>query len=559
MLFALALPLGAKWIRLASGPFDLYTDGGEQAARETLERLDLARRVFSGLAPSLRATPLPVRVFLLSEGRFRGMRPGETIRGFYQGAAERDSIVLPASGSTRVVFHEYVHLVLHHTSGPLPKWMEEGLAEFHSTLEVRNGKVRLGGVVAGHLRLLATSSLLSAAELTAPAPQSSHAGLFYAQSWAMVHMLRLHERYRQAFPSFLAAIEQGEPQPAAFQRLYGKTASEAVSDLKSYIERTMLPVVEIPVALDTASAVPRRIELEELDGDTAYAELARECGRPKEAEKIYARLARNRPSTALGESALGYIALGRDHRDQARRHFEKALELGSRDAAVAFEYAMLTRDSGAPRAEVRRLIERVVDWNADFAEAQFLLGVEDAHEGRHAAACARFRQALSVLPRQSYFWHALSLSEAALGNRPQAELAANRALDSAADANQAQMARAALDRAAGPRNAPPPAAAPAVIVPESWRPRQGEERLEGVLERIDCQGRSARFHVRAAGGVPKALWVENPGEVLMKNLSSVTFEFRCGTQKPVPVMVEYLRKADAATGTVGVITAIEFR
>lgn len=561
-MLALSVAADARWMRFDSGPFSLYTDTGERGAKETLERLQLARRVFGGLVPGTRATPLPVRVFVLSESKFRAVRSGEATRGFYQSAAQRDSIVLLAGGSPRVAFHEYVHLVLNHTSGPLPVWMEEGLAEFYSTLQVREGKVRLGVTVPEHLRLLAATPLLSAPELlgvTRSSPQlnaESHAGQFYAQSWAMVHLLRLHERYRAGFSTFVAAVERGEALGAAFQTAFGKTASEAVSELRAYLDRTMLPVVDMTVDLGGGAEESAPLELAEFDGELAYAELARECGRQQEAARIFARLMRNQPPTATGETALAWVALAADRRDEARTRFEKSFELGSRDSAAAFEHAMLMRDSGAPRADVRKLLERVVDWNPQHAEAQFLLGVEDAHENRHAEAVRRMELALNVLPRQSYFWHALALSLHALGKTEQARAAAQRALDSATAPEQAEMARAAMARVDG-------AAAPAkkdaaVIVPDSWKQKEGNERMEGLLERIDCLGRSARFHVRA-GGALRPLWVENPGEVLLKNASSITFEFRCGVQKPVPVVVEYEKKADAEKATFGVVTSIEFR
>jgi hypothetical protein len=56
-----------------------------------------------------------------------------------------------------------------------------------------------------------------------------------------------------------------------------------------------------------------------------------------------------------------------------------------------------------------------------------------------------------------------------------------------------------------------------------------------------------------------ALYVANPGEVLLRNVSSVTFEFRCGPQKPTPVSVEYSARPDATLGTDGDVVAIEFR
>lgn len=560
--------LQARWIRLDSGPFQLFSEGSEKPARDTLARLDLARRVFAGLVPNARATPLPIRVFVLPENRFRAVRPGEITRAFYQGAAERDSIILPSDANPRALFHEYVHLVLHHTSGPLPKWLEEGLAEFHSTLTVREDaarqdKVRLGTPIADHLRLLAASRLMTGTELLAvnrDSPQfnqAAHAGLFYAQSWAFVHMLRLGESYRGRFGSFVDALESGQAQGAAFQRAFGKSASEAMADLASYLDRSTLPVLDLSVELGGARDDARRVEISELDGDVAFAQLARDCGRPTEAEKAFLKLARTQPGTPQGEAALAFVALSQNRRDEARARLDAALAAGSRDPQVAFELATLLRETGVPSPRSRELLERTVEWNPMFAEAQFLLGVDDAHQGRHQQAIARIEQAIAVFPRQSYFWHALSLSLRALGKPREAKDAARRALDCAETSSQVEMARAALD-AADPPAAALPRTAPAVETPASWQRRQGGETVDGVLEQIDCLGRSARFHIKAATR-RLALWVDNPGEVLLKNLSSVTFEFRCGPQKPVPVAVEFERRPDTARGTIGVVTAIEFR
>lgn len=557
------LPVEARWVRLDSGPFILQTDAGEKAGREILARLDLARRVFGGISPRAHALPLPVRIFALgAEGRFRALRPGETTRGFYQSAAERDSIVLLAGATelSRIIFHEYVHLVLNHTSGPLPKWLEEGLAEFHSTAEVTGSGVRLGRPVDSHLRLLRVLGWMSADELAGVRKNAPHelsgatAGVFYAQSWALVHMLRLGERYRQNFPKFVALVERGEQTAAAFQLAFGLSMSEAVADLKPYLDRGSMPVVDLKIELADGAGEIRRLEQTELDGDLAYAELARECGQPKEAAKIYQKVARSAAAnTPAGAAALGYLALAEDRRDEAATRFRQALELGSKEAGVTFELAMLEREAGADKARVRSLLEQAVERNPHYAEAHFLLGVADAAANRHDLAVRRIELAIEVFPRQSYFWHALALSQHALGRKDAAQAAARRAMDCATTSEQAEMAQAALRMTGQPAEAPAAKKA-AVTTPESWKMKEGDGRAEGILERIDCEGQSARFHVRTAGKLV-AFVVADPGAVLMKNLSSVTFQFRCGPQKPTPVVVEYQSRA----GTLGLVTAIEFR
>lgn len=553
----LALPLCGKWWKLESGPVTLVTDGGERTGRAMLEKLDLARRVFSGLDPT-RTAPLPVVAFALSsEARFRALRPAENVQGFYQSAAERDYIVLNvgAPDPARVAFHEYVHLVLNHTSGPLPQWLEEGLAEFHSTLEAGGGKVRLGKTIPAHLRLLAVQPWLSGDEISRVTKQSQHideasrTGIFYAQSWAMVHMLRLHERYREGYSAFLRAVSAGDSQVAALQKAYGKSFPEVVVDLKGYLDRTMLPVVDYTLELEDRGEVEAR-ELPELDGDMAYAELANQCGRRDEAEKVYRKYRRGKPDSARLATALGMMELAGKQWEAARRYFELAMQFPDAGAETYFEYAMLVRDTGGSREVTRSNLLQAVQRNPRHAEAQFLLGAEFAAENRHAEAVRHIEQAIAVFPRQSYFWHALAISYHALGKKEDALRAARRALDAASTVEQAQMAQAALRLTETPREAAAEKR-PAVNTPESWKNKEGDARLEGVLERIECLGTNAKFHVRAQG-TPHALLVENPGEVLLKNFSSMTFEFRCGPQKPVPIVLEYF----SATGKV---TGIEFR
>ncbi|MFN7936074.1 MAG: DUF1570 domain-containing protein [Bryobacteraceae bacterium] len=555
LTFVLALPLCGKWWKLESGPITVITDGAERSGRDALAKLDLARRVFSGLGST--SAPLPVEAFALtSEARFRALRPSEAVQGFYQSSAERDYIVLNMASSdpSRVAFHEYVHLVLNHTTGPLPPWLEEGLAEFHSTLESAAGKVRLGNPIGNHLRILSIRPWLSGDEIAGVTKQSPHfdeasrAGIFYAQSWALVHMLRLHEQYRDAFPAFLSAVAAGVPQVAALQRAFGKSFPELIVDLKHYLDRSALPVVDYAVELGNQAGIVST-ELSDLDADLAYAGLANQCGRPEEAGKVYRKYRGAKPDSARMATALGMMELAARRGDSARNYFEQAIQFPDAGAETYFEYAMLLRDTGGSPSDTLRFLEKAVERNPRHAEAQFLLGVAYASQSKHAEAVLHIEQAAAVLPRQSYFWHALATCYQALGRKQEAVRAARRALDAAATVEQAEMARAAIQSlevqpaAALPKR-------PAVTTPESWKNKQGDARLQGILERIECLGQSARFHVRAQNKT-HALLVENPGDVLLKNFSSATFEFRCGPQKPLPIVLDYFSNT-------GIVSGIEF-
>lgn len=564
-ILVLCWPAFGKWWCVKSGSSTVFSDVGERQAAFVAGRLDLARVAIAGMSPGNAATPLPLTAFVLSGRRFDALRPTPSTKGFYQSAPERDFIALRwgSPDLPRAVIHEYVHMLLNHGSGPLPQWLEEGLAEFHSTIETAGGRIRLGLPVREHVRLLAASPWLEAAELSRVDKNSrefhegARAGIFYAESWAMVHMLRMSEEYGKGFRPFLQAIQKGDRQAAAFSKAFGKSFFEAVTDLKQYMDRQSFAVMEYDANGQPGKQLPAAAQLADARGEMSYAELALATGHAEEARKVYERISSRKPEDAETAFALGRLALAQKRNDAAARFFEMAAGYPNAPAAVFFEYAMLLRETGGSPALVRKNLLETVKRNPAFAEAQFLLGVSAANENRHGEAIPYLERAAAIFPRQSFFWHALAISYFAAGRKQDARQAARKAFESAATPSQAEMARQAVRMTETP-DLPARARRPEVNVPDSWRNKEGDSRFEGLLERIDCMGKSARFHVRG-GGRSAAFLVENPGEVLLKRLSSVTFEFHCGVQKPVPVVVEYNALADPVHGTAGVVTALEFR
>ncbi|MBL8234974.1 MAG: DUF1570 domain-containing protein, partial [Bryobacterales bacterium] len=509
-ILALVLIFGncapAKWLKLESGPFTVLTDAGEKTGRETMERIERARQAFAFLAPRSAGLPLPVTVYaLVSEAKFAAVQPGPGTRGFYQSAPLRDFIVVRAGPEyTRILLHEYVHMVLHHTTGPLPKWLEEGLAEFYSTLDISDRKLRLGRPVESHVALLARLPWLPASELAAVNRDSrvydeaSRASVFYAQSWALVHLLRLGENYRANFHAFLTAMASGESLPAAFQQVFGQSFSDVFPELKRYLDRGAFPVVEYSAAIDPVQTPAAVTPLSDVEADLAFAELAHAGGHSEEAARIYQRLGRrakeNSPEIAR---ALGLLALAGKRTAEAKQHFESAMQAQTQQADVYFEYAMLLRDQGAPREVFLSHLRKALAVNPNYAEAQFLTGSTLQTSDQHAAALPHLERAASIFPRQSYFWHALAVSYLAVGRTADSRNAASRALDSATTPEQAEMARAALNLETSPRASAPKKQD--VVVPDSWRKSEGDTKVSGVLERIDCLGEPARFVVRAGG------------------------------------------------------------
>ncbi len=560
LMLAAVVEAAPEWRRIASPRFELLTDASERAGRDAIERFEQVRHVFATLS-GVGSPPLPIRVYLFtSEAEFRRYRPSANVRGFYQSGPDRDYIAMAAGPEIyRVAFHEYVHLVLNHSTGPLAGWIEEGTAEFFSTMETGR-RLRIGGVIPEHIVTLNRHKWLDAATLLDVTKNSSYynerekAGIFYAQSWALVHMLYTSPAYRDNVVILARLLDEGLPQEAALERAFGKPAAALLAELQGYVGARRFPTLEIPWDPPPAVQVSAAVISDE-EADLVRAELLSRTGRPQFAEEqLRRRLAEGRATPEV-HAALGELELSRKRFAQARRHFESAIAAGAGRASTYFEYAMLLRDTGGDRAVVESNLWKVVELNPAHAEAHFLLALAASGRGRHAEAIPLLRRAVEILPRQSYFWHALALACHQTGDRDQARRAARRARDAAGNAHEREMAEAAVRLVETAVTANQPGGSgPGVHTPSQWFDRKGDSRVEGTLERVDCLGASARLQVRS-GGRLYSLRVADPRKVVMRGAGAVEFQFACGPQKPRPVVVEYMKKGDAD----GEATAIELR
>jgi tetratricopeptide (TPR) repeat protein len=564
---ALSAPAGradTRWVSIQSPHFELHTDAGAGAGRRLLERLEQVHRVFRGLAPGSTGSPLPVRVFLFrSKADFRPFAAGKTTAGYFQNGSERNYIVLRDSGDDtgRIVCHEYVHLVLYHTGARLPSWLEEGTAEFYSTIEAAPTRLIVGRAIPGHMQALGRGAWLPVdvlASIDKNSPYYSSPGkssVFYAQSWALVHMLNLSPAYREGTPKFAGLLEDGMPVVEAFRQAYGKSLAAALDDLARYVASGSLPVVELdpPPTEDLRISPPT--PLADVEARLAKSELLLETGAGDAAEAEYRRIAREHAGKAEVETSLGTLALSRREHAEARRHLERAIGLGSRDSRTYLEYAMLLRDTGGDSEAVLRNLREAVSLNPRHADAQFLLGTLLATAGRYEEAIQHLELAASVLPRRPHYWHALALSCHRAGRAEQALRAARRALQAAVTPQETEMAIAAIRLAETPP-AVSPGKRPDVLVPESWLPKRGDSRLEGMIERVDCLGNAARFHIREGDRITR-LYLADPRR--LQSTGMQTFEFRCGPMKPAPVVAEFNARPDPKLGTAGDLVTLDFK
>jgi hypothetical protein len=65
--------------------------------------------------------------------------------------------------------------------------------------------------------------------------------------------------------------------------------------------------------------------------------------------------------------------------------------------------------------------------------------------------------------------------------------------------------------------------------------------VEGVAQRLDCNGSAARFHI-LVGKTAMVFEIPDPDSVLIKHSGEMQHDFACGPQKAYHVAVDYAVK-----------------
>jgi hypothetical protein len=227
MLGTLVVSFLLSWVQVSSDTFIVKSSAGEERAKRVLKELEGFHQLV-GTTLVFRNTELPelpIEVLLIGDqetmNEFEPEYDGRKVHvaGFYQAGQDRDFIVLSGrvfpDTLTSVVYHELTHYFLGRSLASRPTWLNEGLAEYFSTAEIREDEISLGGVSLDRLQLLKTSSMLPlrnflAVDSSSPYyNESAKASVFYAQAWAFMHYL-MHGEHASGFKQYLAALQKGD-------------------------------------------------------------------------------------------------------------------------------------------------------------------------------------------------------------------------------------------------------------------------------------------------------------------------------------------------------------
>ena len=295
----------------------------------------------------------------------------------------------------------------------MPAWLDEGTAEFYSTLTVNTNRTTIGATVPAHRVTLANQRWLTAGQLSTA---QTFDAVFYAESWALVHMLNLAPEYRQHVPDFFSRLLADQPDP--FQQAFGRSLDQALADLRLYLPRMNPVIVSGSIEHGDNFAVA---PLSKADSAAARAELALHVGHFELARSFIADIEKS-PAT---EAVLAGLE---SNPAAAIEHLERSIALGSHDASVWVELALRQRQAGASPAVIDQLLRDAIKTDPRSADAPYLLGVRMTDAGDAAHAIPLLTEAARLRPRESSYWYALAFALEKAGFHQQALEVAQKAV-----------------------------------------------------------------------------------------------------------------------------------
>lgn len=608
-----------EWTAASTGNFELLTTGGARKARAGIQHFEEIRDFFVSklkIDPKLRQK---VRLVAFdSPEEWKRYRPNEVAAAFYLSGADRDTIAMESLRGEvyPVAVHEFVHLLLRHSGGNFPLWLNEGFAELYSSMNVQGGKMRVGDLHVGRYQLLRQSKWLSMEQLVGVDHGSpiyntkGHAGIFYSQSWALVHMIMLGDAYRANAGALVQKIAfEDVPAAKAFFDVYGKTLFKVQKDLEDYMAASSIRIFLIDYKPEKPLA-PEIRPATLFEADLAAARLLSRNEDPRDAEEIFQRLESQNPNDVALAEAYGFHLVYRQKPEQAQPRFERAISAGSVNPKVHKQYAFLVQQESADKAVAA--MRKAVELEPGDRELQYYLGRMLLTAKKPGEALATLSAARPVPPEHAVgYLTALAEVYLAFKKPEDAKVAVNRAMQLArTDSERSQASsmlryvsqwetyfeqekaseadrKAAQERyrqyqeerakaaaaggasGAGAGNeADPPAPTlkrrdGSAVEPgglEAVMPSPYKQ-VTGNLRMVDCRGQRAILHVvTAAGAPPRRFLIEDPTAVSISGTgaSGSTVEFSCGPQKDIPVTVGIVPGVEAKTATEGLVKTLGF-
>jgi len=421
--FASASFAGEKpFTEVRSPNFRVLTNGSEHDARRIALEFEQMRAVFAVGFPKMRLTTgAPLLIFALqTENDMKSLAPaqwknhkGPLPAGLFDHGWEKQFAIVridqDVPGAYNVVYHEYVHTLLHSNFRWLPTWLDEGLAEFYGNTRFEPKKSYVGAASTRVYRLQ-NRTMIKLETLLTINPWSYYRGdenqidTFYAESWALVHYLVFGPDMElgKKLSRFYAQLQAGDPQLKAFRDVFGDL-KQVEDGLQKYIQAFAFHAysVENLTAIQEKDFPAHKLTKAETDCEIAGYRLW-EHDAP-EATDLVERALQEDPALGPAHEEKAFINFREGKDEDAVHEFSRAVELDKTLYLSQYFQAMMTakRETPEQREALRTELQKITQINPQFAPAYVQLAMLYIADGQGTRALVAARKAEQLEPSRA--------------------------------------------------------------------------------------------------------------------------------------------------------------
>jgi tetratricopeptide (TPR) repeat protein len=452
ILFLASFCMAAEeiWIEVTSPNFIVISNAPAKQAQNTAKSFEQFRLLIKGALPKLSVDPgTPLTVFtgkdektlnaLLAEER---REKGATKKaGIFVQGPERSFVALsietPGDQRYHVIYHEYVHMLMRLNLGEIPLWLAEGLAEFFGYATLLDGTSHLGTPGPESLYILKTQPMIPLTTLFSVTHDSPYyreqekTGIFYAQSWVLVHYLMFGDKQAHAkqLGEYVMLLRQGVSEQEAATRSFGDLKA-LDNSIHNYVDSLAFYSFRIPTQLDVDKDPYKVRTLSPAESLASRGEFLVYLNKPDPAQAMLDQSLQMDPRNARANEAIGHLFVTRQNWEQAQKHFLIAAESDSQSYLAQF-YAgqsLMKLDGAENMTSAENHLRKAILINPKFAPAYRLHSHILQKQAKFSEALEAAQKAVSLEP--GVLSHSLNVAAimVSLGKMEEAEVRAKQIL-----------------------------------------------------------------------------------------------------------------------------------
>lgn len=430
-----------NWVEVRSPHFVVLSNAGEKDGRHVAQQFENIRAMFHQVFPKLRVDAgKPTIIFALrNEDSLKIFLPGygsnpnsKKLAGLYTQHQDMNFALVrtDASGTAEneyhALYHEYTHSILHMNLRGLPLWLDEGLAEFYGNTRFLGKDASFGMVEKNQLIYLQRENLipvekLVSADMSSPLYNArDHSGMFYVESWALVHYLMLSPEMKDQnlLGKFLGALQSTDDPVEAAQQSFGDL-KKLGGRLESYARSQTFTYAHLPVDAGLSEKDFAARPLSPAEALTQEANFLLRSGHSSDALSLLHEAQDADPKVAVLHDALGYYHFLRLDYENAAKEYDQALTLNPNDPIAYYYKAEIAYRKSSYKPEnvavIRTNLEKAIALDPNFAPSHAFLCIAYTHvDEMKARSIAEAKAALALEPGNLAYY--IDLGRAALAN-----------------------------------------------------------------------------------------------------------------------------------------------